>query len=154
MGNLNHNLDEHPETVGFDEPVPAGIYKFEITEGQVTPTSAGTGLVCKIVLKIIEGEHAGRNCWDNFNIKNPSEKAQQIGRGRLSNLCKACGKIGMIEDTSELLGIPILAKIKVLPAEGQYRAKNEVSAYYPISILKEEKEAKKETSFDEDVVPF
>lgn len=131
MGNLgNFNIEENEQENNFDV-LPKGIYEACITASSVKNTKAGTGKYLAVEFTIFEEEFAGRKVFANFNIQNESEKAQKIGLGQLSALCKACGKTGIVDDSSELHDLPVLIKVDV----GEYnnQPKNEVKGFAPKS---------------------
>lgn len=110
------------------EPLPAGEYTVLVKDTEVKETSTG-GEMLKITLEVQEPEeYAGRYIWDNLNLVNASEKAVEIAQRQLASICKACG-IEEIEDSQELHGIPMLAKVKVTPEQGGYGPGNAVTGY-------------------------
>lgn len=141
MGNLDviENREQvQPSNADF-EPMPAGTYVAEITKEELGPTSKGDGLVLKIVHTILEGQHKGRTIFSNMNVTNPNEKAQQIGRGMLSSLGRACGLPGIPSDSSAFLMKPHLIKVVIESGKGlnpatnePYPAKNVIRAFYPL----------------------
>ena len=129
MGNLDFNTAETAaKNMDFD-PLPPGRYKAQVTNSEVVPTKAGTGELLKLTFEILEGAHAGRLVFDQLNIANQSEKAEQIGRGMLSALCQACGKNGMVSDSIELHEIPIQIKLGIDSSPG-YEPRNKVKGFY------------------------
>lgn len=117
---------------GRTGPVPAAWYNFAATELKLEPTSAGTGMKLTGVFQILDGAHKGRKVYHNFNMQNPSEKAQEIGHKQFSALCHACRTL-VVQDTNQLLNIPFKARVKVTPGDGQYEAKNEITAFKDIN---------------------
>ena len=47
-----------------------------------------------------------------FNINNPNDVAQQIGRQQLASFCKAIG-VPRPKSEDELLNIPFIADVKI-----------------------------------------
>ena len=66
--------------------------------------------------------------WQNFNINNPSEKAQRIGRQQLVAWATACGR-PEADDTDKLLEKPFRAAVGVEPASNGYKASNKIKAF-------------------------
>jgi len=133
MGNLEFNSAEtEPTTMDF-EPLAPGWYALKIVNTEVRPTKSGGGEYLKVEFDVLGGVNTGtgkgRKHWENFNLWNPSEKAQQIARGQFSGLCRACGKIGLVRDSSELHGKTMEAKLKIVPESNGYPAKNGVTEY-------------------------
>ena len=153
MGNLDFDVDNtEPVTMDF-EPIPAGEYEVQITGSDVCATAAGTGLLLKLTMDVMSGEYAGRKVFEQLNIKNPSAKAEQIGRGILSALCRACGKMGIVEDSSDLHERPFKARVKIEPAVGEFKAKNKVTKY--MALDEKNVAVKKEAvDYDSDPLPF
>lgn len=132
MGNLNMNLDEIEETEVDISPVPPGKYVCEIADTEVKVNSKGTGKICKVRSKIVDGEYKGKSIFMSFNVTHESTKAQQIGKGQFKSLCKSCGiASGEIEDSSELHGRLFGASVK-LEDRGEYGEQNRVAYTFPI----------------------
>jgi len=112
------------------DPVPAGWYKVVIAESEETPTKAQTGSYLELRMEIIEGDHAGRKLFDRLNLNNPNQTAVEIAQRTLSSICRAVG-VNAPRDSSDLHDKPLMAKVKVKPASGDYDASNEVAEYAP-----------------------
>lgn len=128
MGNLDFDVDgTNPISMDF-EPLPKGHYLAQVSASEVVPTQAGTGLILKLTFEILEPDFLGRKAFDQLNIQNPSEKAQQIGRGMLSSLCRACGKTGIVSESYEIHEIPFVLGLKIDESPG-YAPKNKVTSF-------------------------
>jgi hypothetical protein len=112
------------------EPLPNGEYMVIITNSLLKKTKAGTGDIMELTLAVVDGPMKGRKIWDRLNVKNPNPTAVQMAQARLSAICHSVGKI-TFSDTAELHNIPMIAKVKYVPADGQYKPKNEVDSYKP-----------------------
>jgi hypothetical protein len=115
--------------------IPLGLYPDDeapvmIVKSDMEPTKAGTGQMLVLEMDIIDGPAKGRKFWDRLNLVNPNPKAVEIAERTLSAICHATGRL-KVSDSDELHGIPMLAKYKIKPAEGQYKASNEISTYKP-----------------------
>jgi hypothetical protein len=66
--------------------------------------------------------------FSNFNIKNPSTKAEEIGRQQLGEMMRALGLVS-VSDTDELINGHLTIKVDVRPASGEYAAQNEVKGW-------------------------
>jgi hypothetical protein len=66
--------------------------------------------------------------YGNLNISNPSAKAEQIGRQQLGQLMMAIG-LERISDTDQLIGGTCEIKLEIRPADGQYKASNDVKGW-------------------------
>ena len=110
------------------EPIPAGWYKAVIVGSEEKPTKAQTGSYLQLSIEVIEGPHQGRKLTDRLNLNNPNSPASEIAYRTLSAICHAIGI--MTPRTSEdLHDKPLMVKVKVKPADGQYSASNEVVGY-------------------------
>lgn len=119
--------NNHQDMNSF-EPIPAGEYLAKITESEIKDTAAGTGKYVKLKFEVIEGEYKGRLIWNNLNIINPNPTAVEIAQKELATICRAIGK-PVIQDTNELHGIPMLMKVRIVPAKGDYPASNSPTGY-------------------------
>ena len=70
------------------ELVPNGRYVVQCIKMDRHWNDRG-GFMMKAEFEIVEGDHAGRKVFDNFNVVNANETAQKIGREQLANLCDA-----------------------------------------------------------------
>lgn len=124
-------LDLDDYEVPSEEPVnnfdnlPPGDYAMQVIESEAKDTRNGDGRVLALTWEVTEGEHTSRKVFQNINYKNPSAKAQEIGRRDLDAVTFATG-ITRLDDTDDLLWKPCLVRVKITPAKGEYQAKNEV----------------------------
>lgn len=117
------------EPQGSISPVPPGEYTVMIIDSEMKQTSAGTGSYLKLTFRIIEDEeYEGRFIWKNLNLDNPSEQAVEIAQRELSAICHAVDVLEP-EDSQELHGIPMLAKVKVVPPKNGYDASNDIGSF-------------------------
>lgn len=122
------NANELPEDNGgsFD-PIPAGEYTVRITEAGVQQTQAGTGEYIKLRMDVTGPSHEGRVLFANLNIKNPSQKAEEIGRQQLGAVMRAIN-LTAINDTDQLIGGDLKVKVAIRQSE-QYGPQNEVKSF-------------------------
>ena len=121
---------------GFDA-IPAAVCQKEwflahITKSSIEATKKKDGKYIAFEITIIEGQYKGRKVWPKLNIINPNPVAVEIAQKELATICRACGK-GIVQDTAELHSIPFKMKLKVVPAKGDYPAKNEPTGYKPLN---------------------
>jgi hypothetical protein len=110
------------------EPLPAGWYKAVITTSEEKPTKAQTGSYLQLGLEVIEGPMQGRKLTDRLNLNNPNATASEIAYRTLSAICHAVG-VMTPRSSQDLHDKPLMVKVKVKPADGQYSASNEVAGY-------------------------
>jgi hypothetical protein len=154
MGNLGYfNSDEVQPNSGND-PIPDGRYVVVITKSEVKPTKAGDGKYLDLTMQVVDGPFKGRQFWPKLNIQNKSEKAQQIGLGQLSAICKAVGR-SQIQDSSQLHNIPFKVSIGVedgLNGEKQNRLK--AVLWKETAAVAGRIDAPAAAQLDDDAVPF
>ena len=125
---LNGFNAENVEPNAPRDPIPAGWYKAVIEATEEKPTKAQTGSYLQLTIQVIEGDHAGRKVIDRLNLNNPNATAVEIAQRTLSSICRAVG-VMTPRDSADLMDKPMMVKVKVKPASGEYSASNEVDDY-------------------------
>jgi hypothetical protein len=115
-------------TGGSYDPIPDGEYVLKALDAEEKATSAGTGSYIKVKFEVVKGEYSGRLIWQNFNINNPSEKAQRIGRQQMVAWATACGKPDA-DDTDKLLEKQFTAAVSIEKGTGGYSDSNRIKAF-------------------------
>jgi hypothetical protein len=108
--------------------VPEGWYNATITKAELNNTKAGTGQKIDMRYDIVGPTHQGRVVFGTVNVRNQSQKAEEIGRQQLGEIMRAVG-LAKIQDTDELVGGSICVRVKIKPAENGYDARNEVTGF-------------------------
>jgi hypothetical protein len=68
--------------------------------------------------------------FDRLNLKNPNSALPlQIAQRSLSSICRAVGVNEPPRTASDLRDKPLMVKLAVKPADGQYSASNEIKGY-------------------------
>ena len=115
------------EPTGTFDVLPAGTYPAVALSSEMRVTKAG-GEMASFKMQITDGQHSGRVLFARFNVVNASAKAQEIGRGQLSAFCRAAG-VEQLTDTDDLVGKPVMIKVKVRPEQNGYPAQNEIDGF-------------------------
>jgi hypothetical protein len=134
MANLGQTIDVDnivPERGDF-EPLPAGPYMVQVMESDVIETKAGTGLILKLTLEVMDGPFANRKVWANLNFKNPNATAQRIAQEQIKQICDAVGHKGPLSDSEVLHFKPLRAQLGIRKSD-EYGDQNEVKRYSPLS---------------------
>lgn len=118
--------DESEITETDYSPLPPGEYVCAMTGQDEFTTKAGNGQGVTLKWEVQQGEYQGRILFDSLLLHHPSEKAQQIARGRLKTLKSKVGK-QTAGDTSELIGCLATVRVDVEQYEGKFR--NRVKGY-------------------------
>lgn len=135
MGTLGEYVDggidpsQHEPSHNFT-PLPPGSYPVEIESVEIKDTKAGTGKYLKVQYNVIGEDYNGRKLFDQINILNPSEKAQEIGRRQLADLARACD-IPFLDDEDMLIGKQLEVRVKV-KQEKDREPDNEIKGYKPL----------------------
>ena len=134
MAFLNEAFDvnELPQgNTGNYEPLPAGWYTVTISQAELKDTKAGNGQYIKLRYDVTGPSHQGRVVFGNLNIKNPNQKAEEIGRQQLGDIMRAIG-LAKVTDTDQLIGNSLSIKLDV-KQDAQYGASNEVKGFKSVS---------------------
>lgn len=109
------------------EVFPAGPQPLQLIESDIAPNSKGTGEVFKYKCEVTSGDYSGRFIWGNMNLTNSaSAVAEKIGQEEFKALRTIVGVLDP-QDTEELHFKEFTAVIKITPAKGDYKAKNEIN---------------------------
>jgi hypothetical protein len=102
-----------PATVSDQEfsLLPEGIYRVMINATALKANKNSDGSHVSVEFQVVDGVHKGRKLWHNFNVANPNEKAQNIGRAQMKKFLAAIGITTAIDMATQL---PTLAKSKTL----------------------------------------
>ena len=131
MATLNFNAATVEPNQAF-EVIPDGWYNVRIIKSEMKPTKDGKGSYLALTHSIIDGQYANRQLFDRLNLNNANQVAKDIAYQTLSAICHATGVI-QLQDSSQLHGIPMQAKVVIKPAEGKYDAGNEIKGYKAIA---------------------
>lgn len=134
MAILNFNAALVAPDPGQQDIVPAGWYNAAITASDLKPTKDGTGFYLECRFTILDGDQKDKKVYARLNIQNSNAKAVEIALAQLSAIAHAVG-ILQVQDSSQLHNRPLKIKVKVRPADGQYEAANEISAYKDINAV-------------------
>lgn len=68
-----------------------GKYRAVIAETTYKQTKRQDGRYVSVCFQVLDGRYKDRRVFMNFNIENPNEMAQKIGRGQFKQFLKAIG---------------------------------------------------------------
>ena len=129
MAKFGFDLNEVEADIQQDyRPCPKGDYKLQAVEAEEKETAKKNGMYIKVKFEVVSGEHTGRLLWENFNISNPSEVAQRIGRQQLVAWATACNKPDA-SDTDVLIGKTFEASVDIEKGTGGYEDSNKIKGY-------------------------
>ena len=93
-----------------DGALPAGTYEAMICSSRSHETANGDDyLVLDFV--VTSGEHQGKSISSFFGLEASNLQARAIARGRMAQVCVACG-VKTPQDSSELHNIPMIIEVK------------------------------------------
>ena len=127
LSSYNFNAEEIEPSSSFD-PIPAGWYTAIISNSEMKATRDGYGEFLSLTLQIIEGQYENRLVFARLNLKNANDKAVDIARKDLAAICRAVGVMSP-QASEELHDIPLMIKVKVRAASGDYEASNDIGGY-------------------------
>ena len=127
LSSYNFNAEEIEPSSSFD-PIPAGWYTAIISNSEMKATRDGYGEYLSLTLQVIEGQYENRLVFARLNLKNANDKAVDIARKDLAAICRAVGVMSP-QASEELHDIPLMIKVKVRPASGDYEASNDIGGY-------------------------
>lgn len=144
LGDINERLN-NTEPQSF-ELIPAGWYQATIKKADLVPTKDGTGQRLNLQFCINGPTYAGRMVFTGLNLRNKNKQAEEIATQQLRSIRDTLG-ITNLTDSDQLIGGTLMIKVKEVPEDGQYEAKNDVSAYKAINgeAPKQEAPAKSNT---------
>lgn len=127
------DIGSMPDGKSYDL-VPEGWYKASIVKADLKDTTAGTGKKIDVRFDITGPTHQGRAIFTTINIRNPSQRAEEIGRQQLGEIMRAIG-LSQVQDSDQLIGGQLQIKVKVREPSAEDKAKgytdsrNEVAGY-------------------------
>ena len=130
MSNLsgyNFNAETIEPNTSY-EPIPAGWYQAIISSSEMKATRDGYGEYLSLTLQIIEGNYQNRLVFARLNLKNANDVAVDIAKKDLAAICRAVGVMSP-QASEELHDKPLMIKVKVRAAQGEYDASNDVAGY-------------------------
>lgn len=114
---------------GDFEVIPDGTeVVMKATEAELKKTKNGDGAYIAATFEVVKGEHANRKIWVNFNIQNPSDKAEKIGREQVAGWARACGKPNA-KDSDDLLERNFSCVLGIEKGTGGYSDKNKIKSF-------------------------
>ncbi len=132
MAKLNFNPSTVPAATTY-ELIPVGSYLAMAVSTEVKPTKSGTGHYLQIVFEIVDGAAKGRKIFQRLNISNESPTAEKIAQQELAAICKATIGDRVLEDSDELLNIPLTIDVIIEAGKGGYSDQNRIKNYRPAS---------------------
>jgi len=109
------------------DPIPDGTYTLRAIEAEEKSTSSG-GTMIVVKYEVVGGDYNGRWLWNNFNVVNKSEKAQNIARQQLVAWATACGK-PEADDTDKLIDKKFNAVVSIEKGTGGYSDRNTIRSF-------------------------
>jgi hypothetical protein len=110
--------------------LPAGTYDVAIITAEQRDNKGNDGQHLALVLEVQDGKYAGRKLFHNVNLWNESASAKEFAQGTLSAICHATG-IMQLEDTDQLIGIPVSADVRV-SEQKVFGKSNVINSYRPL----------------------
>jgi len=120
------------EPIGSFEILPVGEYTVIISGSEYKTTKPKEGRVASnylsLTFTVVDGEAKGRKLFASLHIDNPNNDAKEIAKRTLSAIC-ACIDTPRPKMTEEMHNKPLIVKVAIRAANGQFDAQNEIKAY-------------------------
>ena len=127
MTELNFNAPE-VDPIGSFEVLPIGDYLVVITASSKDSNKKGTGQLLQLTFDVIDGEYKGRKIFERLNIVHENATAMKIAQQALSAICYVTGVMHP-KQSEELHGKPIMIRLGIRPAKGEYNESNTILEY-------------------------
>jgi len=125
--NRSYMSEDNNDTGGF-RVIPAGEYVVALTKSALKKTKSGTGRYLEAWFKVQEGDEEGAMLVERFNLINPNKTAEEIAVAKFNQLCAAAG-LEDVEDSDELLDVPVVAIVGVDPGDEEWPPSNVIKSY-------------------------
>ena len=139
MAILSQNVLEDIRTAVPFEPLPKGKYTVKVDATDLKQTKNGTGQYIKIEFVVLGPIFQGRKLFANLNIVNDSAESMRIGRQQVKSLMVAGGmsqeQINHFNDTDQLLGLTVNARVEIDEGSGQYGPQNRITGYEKAALI-------------------
>lgn len=140
------------------DALPKGWYRVLVASSDGKPTKAGTGRYISMGYDVIDGQYKGRKVWQIFNIQNPSEMAQKIGRSDLKRMLEALSQTQPIQREDDLHRLVrdrvLLVKLGQQKDKQSGEMRNNVTDYRPDSDEPIVESQSSHGASDLDQIPF
>lgn len=107
-------------SIGFDvdqeysNVLPEGWYTVAVTGAELTePSEKAPQGVVRVKLRVVEGEHSGRESSQMFGLWSSNPTAKAIAQQGFKKVCVACGLSGTLDTLDPLLNKVFRCKLKV-----------------------------------------
>lgn len=138
---MGFNFSGYEPTSGNDV-LPEGWYNVTSYSAEHKETKSG-GEAISVQFKVLDGPHKDRVVFHNFNIKNASPRAQEIGIGQILTFCQEAGVQLVnkeLNDVEDLCGHAVRVKVKIQKSE-EYGDQARITSFKAIpknEVLKED----------------
>jgi len=136
MAELGYTINPDEQEQSF-EIIPAGEYLVIIEASDFINNKKGTGQILKLTYQVIDGPMKGKKLFENLNMVNESDQAQQISKRTLNSIGLAVG-ISHIKDSEQLHNIPLVVDVRIKGDDNsEYGKQNKIQKHLPYGQKKE-----------------
>jgi hypothetical protein len=108
-------------------PIPAGEYTAEIIEATITQPKSGDGHMLALIWKISDGDHEGRQIFDQLCYQHSNPTTQDIARKKLKDICVALDINAQVTDPEIFKFKPARVRVVIESDKyGQYEDRNRI----------------------------
>jgi hypothetical protein len=134
-GRKKFNPGEHKDMGEFDLIPDETWVKGEVTKAHDRKRNGkDTGYVYKLEFTVTEGTYKGRKLFTNLNLEHENDSTVEQAEKELATICRAAGK-GPIDDTNELLKIPMNLFVRIEKGKGEQPDQNRIKKYKRIDEI-------------------
>lgn len=132
MAQLDYNktVDDNDVESSF-EAIPAGEYIAVIESSDYVENKNKTGKMLKLTYQVIDGPLKGRKIFENLNLENKNQQAEQISQKALNSIKLAVG-VKDLKDSVQLHDIPLKIDVTVKESE-DFGKQNRIKKHLPLS---------------------
>lgn len=130
MAELNYKVNPDEQEKDFS-PVPVGLYPVVIEGSDYTENKDKTGMILKLTYQIIDGKFKGQKLFENLNLHNKSQQAEEISRRSLNSIGIAVG-VTDLRDSSLLHDIPLNVDVGIKESP-EYGVQNKIKKHLPFT---------------------
>ena len=114
---------------GNYDPMPKGEYTLKATDAELKETARGDGTYLAVTFEVVKpAQYNGRKVWQNFNIVNPNEKAEKIGREQVAGWARAAGRPNA-RDSDELIERSFDCNLDIEKGNNGYSDRNKITSF-------------------------
>jgi hypothetical protein len=128
------HFDPSQEEGSSFKPISVGNYTAEIIEATLAVPSNGDGHMLKLVWRVIDSAHEGRQVFDYLCYQHSNQQTQDIARRKIKDICTALGITEQVTNPEVFMFKPMQVRIGIKSdKQGLWDDQNVVSRVRPLN---------------------